>query len=108
MKWLLILLASTSVAHADFELDEQVYMAKVQLGAGVALSLLGTALGGGGVGLAASDSPSGRYSAAMGLGISAAILCAVGIPLAIVGADKVKSLEKKRLALGASGVGVSF
>jgi hypothetical protein len=98
MKWLAIFLILTAPAFADVDLDEQLYTAKIQTGAGIALSVLGTALGGGGIGAATSDK-SGHYSAALGLGISAAILCAVGIPLAIVGADKAKSLEKKRLAL---------
>jgi hypothetical protein len=104
MKWLIaflipfLILASPAFADS-IDLDEQVYTAKIQTGAGIGLSILGTALGGGGIGAATSDQK-GHNSAALGLGLSAAILCAVGIPLAIVGADKAKSLEKKRLALG--------
>lgn len=99
MKWLAIFLILTAPAFADIDLDEQLYTAKIQTGAGIALSIVGSALGGGGIGATTSDQK-GHYSAALGLGISAIILCAVGVPLAIVGADKVKSLEKKRLAAG--------
>src|SRR5262249_44837974 len=103
MKWLvLVLTLFVSVpARADVEIEEQMDIAKAQLGAGVALTAVAAILGGIGGGVFAAHQYSPEPIAkegAVGLGAGAAVLAVIGIPLAVVGGQRLRDLKKRHLA----------
>jgi hypothetical protein len=113
MKWLvLVLTVFVSVpARADIEIEEQMDIAKAQLGAGVALTIVAAVLGATGGGVLATHASTDEAIAkqgALGLGAGAAVLAVIGIPLAVVGGQRLRDLKKRQLAVGVSSVKLSF
>ncbi len=117
MKWLAIFLTLAWAAPAwseetqKLELEEQIDVAKAQLGAGVALTAVAVILGATSAGLFIADhgvDESIAHKGGLGLGISAGVLGIVGLPLAIVGGPRLRDLKKRELAIGASSVKLSF
>jgi hypothetical protein len=80
------------------DLDEEIDYARGMKLCGALLAALGGAMLTGAVVLPAvrQDDPA---AAAIGLGVSSAVLLASGIPLIVVGARRQRALEKKRAAL---------
>src|SRR5262245_58672475 len=106
-KWLVMLLAMglavpVRAEEAKLEVEEKLDVARAQLGAGVALTVIAAVLGATSGGLMAADH--GRdelvaHEGALGLGISAGVLAVVGLPLAIVGGLRMRQLKKRELAI---------
>jgi hypothetical protein len=111
---LFLTLALVAPAHAEesrFELEEQIDGARAQLGGGIALTAVGLLLGVTAGGLLATDhgpSEPVAHKGALGLGISAAVLGVIGIPLVVIGARRLRTLKKRQLALGLSSLKLSF
>ena len=123
MRSLLVLLLLGSTAFAEnaylpqVEMDEQIDTARVQRGAGVALTIAGAAMAVGAIHMGGyalhdgglpidcgpdvacqRDQPT--FQAAVGLAVTSSVLMSVGIPLWAVGSDKVKKLEKRARVSG--------
>ena len=111
--FLTLAMATHPVAHADdtLETEEQLDLARAKLGAGVALTLVAALLGATGGGLLATDHGQFEIQAkqgALALGISSAVLGAVGIPLAIVGGRQLRALKKRKLVVAPASMQISF
>lgn len=116
MKWIVVALSLALAAPAwaedsKLEVEEQLDVARAQLGAGAALTVVAAILGATSAGLAIADHGKDEqvaHEGAMGLGISGGLLAVIGLPLAIVGGLRMKQLKKRRLAIGADSLKLTF
>jgi hypothetical protein len=116
MKWLVVCLSlalaiSARAQEAKIEIEEQLDVAKAQLGAGAALTVIAAVLGATSAGLIAADHGKDEqvaHEGALGLGVSAGVLAVVGLPLAIIGGIRLKQLKKRQVALGPDSLKLTF
>jgi hypothetical protein len=116
MKWLVVglslaLALSARAEESKIEVEEQLDVARAQLGAGAALTVIAGILGATAVGLMAADHGKDEqvaHEGALALGVSSGVLAVVGLPLAIVGGLRMRQLKKRHLALGGDSLQLTF
>ena len=119
MKWLVVCLSLALAVPAraeekivpKIEVEEQLDLARAQLGAGVAVTVIAAILGATSGGLIAADHGKDEqvaHQGALALGVSAGVLAVIGLPLAIVGGIRLKNLKKRQVAVGPDSIKLTF